>query len=319
MKGLVCDGKAQCEDGSDEDQQYCSKCPLRNGGGHPRRLISEEYSNTFSCKHRYTGTNICANPCDGRDDLCQDYEDERGCEERLAWWTYLLYGIIAVFIWSLILRAVEFALTSSGTSNCNKRNEKEIENHSKMPYAKLRLQKSYGPVLNISVKQEESKGYHMLQDFCRKTYNLELEYNASDEDATNAFFFKTFGTSQITSIFFDNIEDGWLFRKKKLLKKSTHIEKVAELKFYLFTIKTVSYLLTVVAYYLDLFKDIMLANRLYSFFPDRLPIILFSMTVGCIILCEFTKVVVVLNFSPWTKTKRTIGSLFIIMVFSGSH
>ena len=151
----------------------------------------------------------------------------------------------------------------------------------------------------------------MLQDFCRKTYNLELEYNATDDDATNAFFFKTLGSGHFTSIFFDNIEDGWLFRKKKLLKEFTQIEKVVELKFYLITIKTVSYMLTVVAYYLDLFKDIMLAHRLYSFFPDRLPIILFSVTVGCIILCEFTKMVVVLNFSPWTKTKSIIGSIFI--------
>jgi hypothetical protein len=32
---------------------------------------------TFSCKHRYTGNWICAVPCDGHDDLCEDFEDEK--------------------------------------------------------------------------------------------------------------------------------------------------------------------------------------------------------------------------------------------------
>ena len=316
-KGLVCDGTAQCGDASDEDQNYCSECPLRNGGGHPPRLVREEYSNTFSCVHRYTGTNICANPCDGRDDLCQDYADERGCEERLAWWTYLLFAIIAVFIWSSILRIVEVALPSCGTApddDSKEQNALKMENNHQMAYGKLRLQNSYGPLLNISIKHEETKGYLPLKEFCRKTYDLELEYNANDENATNAFFFRIIGTNHTASIFFDNIDDGWLLRKKQLFMKTTKIMEIEDMRYFRLTIKTVSYMLTVVAYYLDFFKDIMLAHRLYSFFPDWLPIILFSITVGCITLCELTKMSFVLNFSSWSKPKRVFGSMFIFMV-----
>ncbi len=39
-------------------------------------LVGKVQRATFLCKHRYTGKLICAVPCDGEDDLCEDFEDE---------------------------------------------------------------------------------------------------------------------------------------------------------------------------------------------------------------------------------------------------
>lgn len=66
---LLCDGHLQCMDGSDEE--FCLVCPRLNS--------TLEKSKTFSCRHRYTGRPICANPCDERDDLWEDYADVREC------------------------------------------------------------------------------------------------------------------------------------------------------------------------------------------------------------------------------------------------
>jgi hypothetical protein len=69
---LECDGYIQCPDGSDEEETKCKACPRDFGYPEDKLKIA-----TFSCRHRYTGNWICAVPCDGHDDLCQDFEDEK--------------------------------------------------------------------------------------------------------------------------------------------------------------------------------------------------------------------------------------------------
>ena len=74
---LICDGHSQCPDSSDGNPELCMHCPRPYG--HPPRPESEQLLNTLTCIHRYTGRPICAIPCDGRDDLCEAFEDEKDC------------------------------------------------------------------------------------------------------------------------------------------------------------------------------------------------------------------------------------------------
>ena len=86
---LVCDGHDHCDDGSDEAEQPCTKCP-------PKGIKTEA---TFSCIHRYTGRKICAVPCDGKDDFCKNNEDENCdffCLECLAFCVVPLIVFITV-------------------------------------------------------------------------------------------------------------------------------------------------------------------------------------------------------------------------------
>ena len=70
-ENLFCDGYTQCEDGSDENESICSKCPRQFGFPHQKLQ-----SATYRCKHRYAGRSVCSVPCDHEDDFCQGMGDE---------------------------------------------------------------------------------------------------------------------------------------------------------------------------------------------------------------------------------------------------
>ena len=317
---LVCDGYVNCKDESDEDKEYCSGCPLKRGDGHPRRLKSEKFANTFRCKQRYTGKIICANPCDGRDDLCEGYADERNCNNLAGGWTYFAVGITITIIFSLVflssckkvMRGLNenmdqniFHLAQIGKHSSNAK----VKYDSTLPYGQRRIDESFGSCFMVSMWKEELNGYGALQKLCCDAYKAELKYNVGDQDATNIFFMETLGTNDAAQQFFDNIDNGVLFRKKKYLKRKKWVNLHKD--YIMSVFKPLLCLISVILYYFDIFKDLLLSIRLYFFLGDVLPIIFFSFIVVSIILGEVANMISVINFSPWSAKRRLIACLVI--------
>ena len=122
---FVCDGNIDCLEVSDENQALCKQCP--RDFGHPP---GKSKSATLSCRHRYTKGWICAVPCDGVDDLCENFEDEN-CSENT---TLLLIGSILVLIILTILLGnvvffIEFHRDCEDLNNKRANNSKEQFSH----------------------------------------------------------------------------------------------------------------------------------------------------------------------------------------------
>ena len=110
---LVCDGYEHCYDGSDEDESMCSACD-RNFGYPTLTIDNNKFIKdplaTYACRHRYTAKWICAIPCDQKDGLCLNDEDERFCSLDFTWFLPI-YGVFVIAVLGPLLWLTDKHLT----------------------------------------------------------------------------------------------------------------------------------------------------------------------------------------------------------------
>ena len=117
-RDLFCDGNNDCSDKSDEDENRCLKCPPDLG--YP---AGKHKSATFSCRHRYTKQWICAVPCDGIDDLCENFGDE-DCSSNTTINTLTI--LIGLLLLTNMLGLIYAKLTEKNYQTCEEANTDEI-------------------------------------------------------------------------------------------------------------------------------------------------------------------------------------------------
>jgi hypothetical protein len=197
---LICDGHIQCEDGSDEE--FCTVCP------HPNK--THERTRTFPCRHRYTGRPICANPCDGYDDLCEDYSDE-DCE-GVSFIVILFYVGIATLVMNVIANFIEQYYTFLYKG----KNDMETADNlidilsladTKKPgtlelYLKLRNSVNFPKQLCNLIFHLKHEGHVVkAKEISRHFYQMEVELNTFQTDCADVYYFIYVSTNKSTEYF----------------------------------------------------------------------------------------------------------------------
>ena len=202
----------------DEGLELCLQCPRLNGLlTYPRTIESllafkpsqykqdssgqKAYSTaaTFSCKHKITKRPICAIPCNGMLELCEDDEDEK-CQGT----GILICGIIttvcaSVFITSGFLKK-RFATFNTKSMASQEVYKSEESSHKAFLYITLYFFKSK---LDIENARIAAKDYYQIHVIGPK----------------DNFFMDNFGTNDLTAFFYDCVNDAFTIRVLHVLQQ----------------------------------------------------------------------------------------------------
>ena len=289
-KDLMCDGHLHCEDGSDENPETCSRCPREFG--HPAG--KSEFA-TMSCRHRFTQRFICSVPCDGVDDLCEDFSDEACTVSSVKFTLSFLLALVVltyavgelVFYFenmdelnTVVARTfneplIDLILNASASNDSGFKRDL-------LTFKRLHDEENFSKSINNCVRYIEQLNKKKQPSVAAKAlFKLEYHFHSEDESATLICLKENLGTSEITQWFFGLLKPkNWIKRsfsslqkelKQRFFKSSTKTKNVSNLiknytfQRFLVVLKTqLAVLIQIIFYFLDLIKDSYLLVILYQ-------------------------------------------------------
>ena len=329
-ESLVCDGIVDCpygqtpgDDlsfGSDENQTFCRRCPRK--GGHPRG--KSKYA-TLSCKHRYTKNWICSVPCDGIDDLCENFEDEKCSPDSTTFIIITTLGlsallIITISIGNFVIKE-EGMLKDDQVATGNNLEDvitllSEIENaHKAHEYVANRMEVFYPYRELVGQLCEDRSNFR-----AKMIMKLEFCYHQCSLSETLMCLSSNLGTNSCTKLLLQCLREkhSSCFKFKTCFAQvKQQLVFVLRRKVFTQAIFLMKSMLQIVTYYIDLIKDLYLFFSLVSIVREDCSYssfkwqILFLTTVS-IAIPEVVTFFSLAHLTFARKLKKATGVIFCI-------
>ncbi len=264
----------------------------------------------LQCEHRYTGRPICANPCDGRDDLCLDNSDEQGCSYYLPIMYLFLANSVTL---SIVLTLVEYFRR-------RRKSGAEGEQSSTIELQNSEL------VMQCFCALRQCQGLSTARLLAEQFYKFHYERNGNGVKKTELALFHLLGSSKATMDFLDAVDYGLPYKLGELIQARTP-------KFVLDAARSslghrarffCLLIVSITLYYTDLCKDIALAVQFkmgvmggqdlttQTFEKNTYPALLFCLIVASIMVTEamnFISVLLLEKFKVLGYKRRLLCSL----------
>ena len=308
IKGIV----ARSQSFPDELSEMCSVCPKANkwitfprtyetqslflrGSGDLRAYNSQA---TFSCRHNVTKKPICAIPCNGILEFCENDEDEN-CEGPAP----LTVGLVTLCSASAFI-AIAFAFRAVALFGKGPKPFQDVvesvESHHKafLYFTLCRLKITQ----DIESARKEAKAYY--------TINV---IGSRDE-----FFMDVFGTNDLSAFFYDCVNDALSTKVVHALQRCVpHFNRLCQIIFTNSICATSLCVVRLAFRYSDLSKDLLLLHTIWlqlSNYEHRsFPMAVFWILLTCLLITQLFNIFVASVYEKTLSGWHYIKRIFVIL------
>ena len=259
-------------------------------------LVEESASATFSCRHRVTKRPICATPCNGIIELCENDADEQ-CQG-----TGLSIVLSLTFVFSVLFVAAAFLISKFISSKEKKLAEEQLEINQLGQKNENDILKLKSP-LCICMCNFDYKNSTKLAD--------EYYKEGSKRDNVDKHIMHSFGTNELTAFFYDCIDRSITIRFGSLVQHTLPklLNILKEWKFQEIS-AVIQCIINLSIRYSDLPKDILFLYlvwiQLGNYSTGSFPMVIFWILLSSIIASEIVHSITIMIYQSTFVRRRAM-------------